>query len=66
VETYGQPPIFTPKLATDLNNLVQLVKVTNRLKQAKPLMRRALKILEDSLDPNHPQTRTVRKNLQSL
>jgi len=31
-----------PKVATDLNNLAQLYKATNRLKEAEPLMQRAL------------------------
>jgi len=36
------------------------------LSQAEPLIRRALKIFEDSLGPDHPKTQTVRKNLEIL
>ena len=34
-----------PDVATDLNNLAQLLKATNRLGEAEPLMRRRLEIL---------------------
>src|SRR5262245_37994418 len=37
-----------PNVATDLNNLAQLLKATNRLGEAEPLMRRALSIDEKS------------------
>ena len=39
---------------------------TNRLKEAEPLMERALRIFEDSLGPDHPNAQTVRKNLEIL
>ena len=35
-----------PEVATDLNNLAQLLQATNRLAEAEPLMRRALAIDE--------------------
>ena len=38
----------------------------HRLDEAKPLMRRALEIFENSLGSDHPSTATVRKNLASL
>ena len=34
-----------PNVARDLNTLAQLLKVTNRLAEAKPLLRRGLEIL---------------------
>ncbi|MFN7999618.1 MAG: tetratricopeptide repeat protein [Acidobacteriota bacterium] len=40
-----------PNVATDLNNLAQLLQDTNRLAEAEPLMRRALKIDEAELRP---------------
>ncbi len=33
-----------PKVATSLNNLAQLLKATNRLAEAEPLMRRMVEI----------------------
>ena len=39
---------------------------TNRLEEAEPLMRRALKILEDSYSEDHPKAITVRENLETL
>ena len=50
-------------MATDLNNLAQLLQGTNRLAEAEPLMRRALAICETSFGPDHPSTVTVRDNL---
>jgi hypothetical protein len=43
-----------------------LLKATNRLEEAEPLMRRAVDILERSLGPDHPWTRTGRTNLEIL
>lgn len=43
-------------VATDLNNLAELLQATNRLSEAEPMMRRALKLFEDSLGPDHPNT----------
>jgi hypothetical protein len=40
-----------------------LLKDTNRFTEAEPLMKRALKIFEDSLGPDHPTTKTARQNL---
>ena len=47
-----------PKVATDLNNLAQLLQATNRLEEAEPLMRRALAIDEQSYRPRAPQGRS--------
>ena len=41
--------------ATILNNLAPLLKATNRLAEAEPLMRRALEIDEKSFGPEHPK-----------
>jgi hypothetical protein len=41
--------------ATVLNNLAQLLQVTNRLSEVEPLMRRALTIDEKSYGPDHPK-----------
>jgi tetratricopeptide (TPR) repeat protein len=43
-----------PTVATDLNNLAQLLQATNRLEQAEPLYRRALAINEDAYPADHP------------
>ncbi|MFN7999620.1 MAG: tetratricopeptide repeat protein [Acidobacteriota bacterium] len=51
-----------PKVATDLNNLALLLKATNRLAEAEPLLRRALKIDEQSFGPliqKSPETSTT-------
>ena len=53
-------------MATDLNNLAQLLKATNRLAEAEPLMRRALAIDEASYGPNHPKVATRLNNLAAL
>jgi len=45
-----------PNVATDLNNLAELLRNTNRLSEAEPLYRRALKIDEASFGPDHPDT----------
>jgi len=49
-----------------LTNLALLSKATNRLSEAEPMYRRALKIFEDSLGRDHPTTQTIRNNLQDL
>ena len=46
-----------PDVASDLNNLAQLLQATNRLAEAEPLMRRALAIDEKSYGPEHPRSR---------
>ena len=43
-----------PDVASDLNNLAQLLQATNRLGEAEPLIRRALAIDEASYGPDHP------------
>ena len=55
-----------PNVAIRLNNLAQLLKDTNRLAEAEPLMRRAVAILEASLPDHHPWVQTGRRNLNAL
>ena len=52
-----------PNTASGLNNLAQILRVTNRLAEAEPLMRRALTIFEASYGPDHPR---VARSLYSL
>jgi tetratricopeptide (TPR) repeat protein len=52
--------------ATILNNLALLLKDTNRLQEAEPLMRRALAIDEKSYAPEHPNVATDLNNLAQL
>ena len=52
-----------PNVASDLNNLAQLLQATNRLAEAEPLMRRALAIDEQSLRTGSPQCRQRLNNL---
>jgi hypothetical protein len=47
-------------------NLAQLLKATNRLAEAEPLMRRAVAIFETSLGAGHPNTQTVAVNYRRL
>ena len=55
-----------PNVAISLNNLALLLKETNRLAEAEPMMRRALEIFAKSLGPDHPSTQMARENLESL
>src|SRR5215472_620473 len=55
-----------PEIATDLNNLAQLLKDTNRLGEAEPLMRRALAITEASFGSDHPNVAIRLSNLAGL
>ena len=56
-------------LALDLNNLAQLLKATNRLGEAEPMMRRALLILlkfTREIGHLHPDLRGALKNYSGL
>jgi tetratricopeptide (TPR) repeat protein len=53
-------------VAIDLNNLAQLLKATNRLSEAEPLMRRALGIDEASYGKDHPDVAIDLNNLAQL
>ena len=55
-----------PRVATRLNNLAVLLKVTNRLGEAEPLYRRALAITEASLGKDHPTVAIRLSNLALL
>ena len=55
-----------PNVASDLNNLAQLLQATNRLAEAEPLMRRALAINEKSVGPEHPSVAMTLNNLAIL
>ena len=55
-----------PDVARDLNNLALLLKTTNRLEEAEPLMRRALAIDEASFGPEHPEVAIDFNNLAQL
>ena len=55
-----------PDTAAALNNLAQLLKATNRLSDAEPLMRRALAISEASYGPEHPNVAGDLNNLAQL
>jgi tetratricopeptide (TPR) repeat protein len=55
-----------PNVATDLNNLAELLRVTNRLAQAEPLYRRALAIDEAAYGPEHPRVAIDLNNLAQL
>ena len=50
----------------DLNNLALLLKVTNRLKEAEPVMRRVIDIFEQTLGPEHQNVATTLNNLADL
>jgi len=53
-------------VATELNNLAELLRATNRLSEAEPLFRRALRIDEASFGPDHPQVAINLNNLALL
>jgi tetratricopeptide (TPR) repeat protein len=52
-----------PNVATRLNNLAEMLRVTNRLAEAESLMRRALAIGEASNAPNHSAMALYLNNL---
>ena len=53
-----------PAVATRLNNLAELLRVTNRPAEAEPLFRRALVIDERSYGPDHPDVAQTQESLQ--
>ena len=55
-----------PDVALRLNNLAELLRVTNRFAEAEPLMRRALAITERSLGPDAPDVAIRLNNLSLL
>jgi hypothetical protein len=54
-----------PNVAIDLNNLSMLLKDTDRLAEAEPLMRRVVEIFEKSLG-DHPYTALGFENYAAL
>jgi tetratricopeptide (TPR) repeat protein/MinD-like ATPase involved in chromosome partitioning or flagellar assembly len=55
-----------PRVALRLNNLAQLLKVTNRLAEAEPMMRRSLAIAEQTYGPEDTAVATRLNNLGEL
>ncbi|WP_375467540.1 tetratricopeptide repeat protein, partial [uncultured Nostoc sp.] len=55
-----------PSVATSLNNLAGLYDSQGRYSDAKPLCIQALAIAEKRLGANHPNTITIRENLEAL
>ena len=55
-----------PEVATELNNLAELLHATKRLSEAEPLMRRALEINEASYGKDHPEVAINLNNLALL
>ncbi|MDJ0726919.1 MAG: tetratricopeptide repeat protein [Prochloraceae cyanobacterium] len=53
-------------MATSLNNLANLYESQGRYSDAEPLYLEALAIVERVLGVNHPNTITVRRNLEYL
>ena len=47
-------------------SFAQLLKATNRLAEAEPLLRRARDICVASLGPDHPSSQIVAKNYRQL
>ena len=54
------------EVGATINNLATLLQATNRLAEAEPLMKDAVRIFENSLGSGHPNTVTVKGNLQHL
>ena len=57
---------YHPNVATGLNNLAGLLRVTNRRADAEPLYRWALAIDEKSFGPDHPNVARDLNNLALL
>jgi hypothetical protein len=58
-----------PEIATDFNNLAQLLQATSRLAEAEPLMKRALAIivkLSRSIGHPHPHLNVFVNNYAAL
>jgi tetratricopeptide (TPR) repeat protein len=55
-----------PEVATDLNNLAELLRATNRLDEAETMYRRALEIRKKSLGDKHPDYATSLNDLAEL
>jgi tetratricopeptide (TPR) repeat protein len=55
-----------PDVASNLNNLAELLRQTNRHAEAEPLIRRALEIDEKNFGPDHPDVARDLNNLAHL
>ena len=55
-----------PHTASSLNNLGGLLHAQGEYEAARPCYERALAIFEEKLGPEHPHTKIVRDNLESL
>jgi tetratricopeptide (TPR) repeat protein len=55
-----------PNIAIRLSNLALLLKTTNRLNEAEPLLRRALEIEEKNYGQNHPNIALSLNSLAQL
>jgi len=55
-----------PKVATSLNNLVELYRAQGQYAEAEPLSKRALAIREKALEAEHPDVATSLNNLALL
>ena len=55
-----------PAVAASLNNLAVLYTLQSRYSEARPLVKRALKIWVDTLGPEHPDVATGLENLAQL
>jgi tetratricopeptide (TPR) repeat protein len=53
-------------VATSLNNLAYLYDSQGRYQEAEPLYQQALDIAQKVLGENHPNTITIRQNLEAL
>jgi tetratricopeptide (TPR) repeat protein len=55
-----------PDVASGLNNLASLYKAQSLYKKAEPLYQRALRIAEKILGKEHPNTKTIQTNYNTL
>ena len=55
-----------PNVATDYNNLANLLSAQSKYDEAEPLYRRAMEIFQTKLGLDHPKTVAVRKNYDHL
>ncbi len=55
-----------PDVATSLNNLAGLYDLQGKYEAAEPLYLEAINICEKALGSNHPNTITIRQNLQHM
>jgi hypothetical protein len=66
VSSFADAAGITNPTARLMNQLVILLKATNRLREAEPLMARVVQIYEASLGGNHPNVAVALNNLAQL